>query len=271
MKLKNIYLSILTAFLTTTSVVAQTSLVTADYNKALWMSTRFFGGQRLTDKNHAEQQENWLVQDYLPTGVASSKRGIMFAQDADGSYDLSGGWADCGDHVFFGQTGFYAGYMLAKAYDEFPEGFDDYYGVAYSGYRTAGDYSWEGGKGKPNGIPDVLDELKHQTDFFIKCAKNSTTFYFEKGQGDADHAERVTAVKMQTNPVSTGGEIRKMWSNPNDASMPAMCSATLALMSRVYRPFDPVYADKCLVHAKYAYDYSKSKTGTVGAASGGFL
>lgn len=251
-------------------LVSQTTIVTADYNKALWMTTRFFGAQRSTDIDHAVQQDNWLVQGHLPSGVNASKTGIMFAQDADGAYELSGGWFDCGDHVFFGQTGFYAGYMLAKAYDAFPEGFDDYYDASYSGYKNSGDYTWEGGKGSPNGIPDALDELKHATDFFIKCARNSTTFYFEKGDGDADHTQRVTAVKMQTNSVSAGGELRKMWSNPEDASMPAMCSATLALMSKLYRPYNAVYADLCLTHAKFAYDYSKSKTGSVPAASGSF-
>lgn len=252
------------------NVMGQTTLTTADYTKALWMTTRFFGGQRLTDNTKSELQQNWLVQDYLPSGVSAAKKGVVFAQDADNGYDLSGGWADCGDHVFFGQTGFYAGYMLLKNYDVFPEGFDDYYDAYYTGYRNSGDYSWEGGKGTPNGIPDVLDEVKHQTDLFIKMAKNSTTFYYEKGDGNADHTQRVTAVKMQTNSVGTGGEPRKMWSNPNDASMPAMCAATLALMSKKYRPFDPAYADLCLVHAKYAYDYSMSKSSVVGAASGSF-
>jgi hypothetical protein len=270
MKALNRFLTLLGTSLLTSVSIAQTTFVTEDYNKALWMSTRFFGAQRMTDANKTNLQQNWLVQDYLPSGVATSKKGVVFAQDADAGYDLSGGWMDCGDHVFFGQTGFYAGYMLGKTYDAFPKGFGDYYGYDYDGYRTSGDYSWEGAKGSPNGIPDVLDELKHQTDFFIKCAKNATTFYFEKGNGDYDHRQRVTAVKMQTNTVGDGGEPRPMWKNPNDASMPAMCAATLALMSRLYKPYDPAYATLCLTHAKYAYDYSMSKTGTVGAASGSF-
>lgn len=251
-------------------VFAQASFSDTDYNKALWMSTRFYGGQRSTDINKAEQQHNWLIQDYLPDGVNSSKTGISFAQDADNGHDLTGGWFDCGDHVFFGQTGFFAGYGLIKAYDAFPEGFDDYYGEDYDGYRNSGDYSWEGGKGNPNGIPDVLDEVKHQIDFFIKAAKSSTEFYYEKGDGNADHKQRVTSVLMQTNSISDGGEERVMWKNPEGASMASMCGASLAAMSRLYRPFDEAYADLCLVHAEYAYDYAASKSGAVGAASGSF-
>ena len=248
---------------------AQT-LTDADYNKALWMTTRFYGGQRSTDIDKTEQQHNWLIQDYLPSGVNSSKEGIAFAQDADAGHDLSGGWFDCGDHVFFGQTGFFAGYGLLKSYDAFPEGFDDYYDDVYSGYRSNGNYTWESAKGNPNGIPDVLDEVKHQTDFFIKCAKSSTEFYYEKGNGDYDHKQRVTAVKMQTNAVSDGGELREMHKNPSGASMASMCGASLAAMSRLYRPFDEAYADLCLVHAGYAYDYAASKTGAAGTAVGSF-
>ena len=245
-------------------------LTDEDYQKALWMTTRFYGGQRSTDIDKEELQHNWLIQDYLPDGVSSDKEGISFAQDSDNGHDLTGGWFDCGDHVFFGQTGFYAGYALLKAYDAFPEGFDDFYGEAYDGYRNSGDYSWEGGEGSPNGIPDVLDEVKHQTDFFIKCAKSSTEFYYEKGDGNSDHAERVTSVKMQTNSVNTGGEPRTSAKNPNGGSMASMCGGALALMSRMYRPFDEEYADLCLVHAKYAYDYAKDHPGSVGAASGSF-
>lgn len=266
--LKHITLALLGAFMAPATLWGQ--VTDQDYAKALWMTTRFYGAQRATDTDKAEPQHNWVIQDYKPSGLPESKRGIAFAGDSDGSYDLSGGWFDCGDHVFFGQTGFFAAYMLLKGYEEFKAGHNDHYGENYTGYRTSGDYSWEGAQGIPNNIPDVLEEAKHATDFFIKCARNSSTFYYEKGDGTADHKQRVTAVKMQTNSVSNGGEPREMWKNPNGASMASMCGASLALMSRLYRPFDAAYADLCLVHARYAYDYAKTKTGSVGAASGSF-
>lgn len=261
---------VLTSILLITVSQVAAQLTNKDYEKALWMTTRFYGGQRATDKNNPEKQHNWILQDYLSPGVNNSKKGVAFENDGDGNYDLSGGWFDCGDHVFFGQTGFFAAYALLKSYDAFPEGYNDYYDANYSGYRSGGDYSWEGAEGAPNNIPDVLDEVKHATDFFIKAARNSTTFYYEKGHGDKDHKKRITAVKMQTEDVDNGGEPREMNKNPNGASMASMCGATLALMSRIYRPFDAAYADKCLVHAKYAYDYAKAHPGAVGAATGSF-
>lgn len=236
----------------------------AEYKKALWMTTRMYGGQRSGDNN-------WLVNNHLPSGVNESLRGKCFSEDKDtDGYDLSGGWHDCGDHVKFGHTMFYSAYMLLKGYAEFPAGYDDFYSVAYKGYSTSGDWSWEGNKHDPNGIPDILDEVKHATDYFIKCTRNATTFYYQVGQGDPDHAKWVTAVKMQTLVKAEGGQARTVYKNPADASMPSFCGATLALMSRVYRKFDPVYADLCLVHAKYAYDYAKAHPGMAGTGDGGF-
>ncbi|MDA3882236.1 MAG: glycoside hydrolase family 9 protein [Bacteroidales bacterium] len=254
----------------TVNLVAQ-DLTNNDYTKALWMTTRMYGGQRSGDG------PNWLIMDHTPSSadmslLQSSKgadlsklqAGKCFTDDADGVNSLEGGWVDCGDHVKFGQTYFYAAYTLLKAYAEFPEGFDDFYSFDYSGYQSTGNFSWEGGDGEANGIPDILDELKYQTDFLIQCAPNSTTFYSQVGDGDADHKNWVTSVAMATLPKSEGGQAdgpRNFVKNPNDASMPSNCAATLALMSRMYEPFDPVYAATCLTHAEYAYQYAKSKQG----------
>ncbi|MCR6637937.1 MAG: glycoside hydrolase family 9 protein [Sporocytophaga sp.] len=237
---------------------------TQDYKKALWMTTRMYGGQR-------SGENNWLISGHLPAGVPETLRGKSFINDKDtDGYDLSGGWHDCGDHVKYGQTEFYSAYMLLKAYSEFPAGYDDYYSYEYKGYKTAGDWSWEGKKHDPNGIPDILDEVKHATDYFIKCTRNATTFYYQVGNSNYDHNKWVTSVKMQTLAVGDGGDPRPVYKNPNDASMPSFCGATLALMSRMYRPFDPAYADLCLQHALYAYSYAKAHPGTVGAFEGGF-
>ncbi len=234
-----------------------------DYEKALWMTTRFYGGQR-------SGEHNWLLHNHLPEGVPAHLKGTAFIGDNDNGYDLSGGWHDCGDHVKFGQTEFYSAYMLLKGFAEFPQGYDDYYDYEYTGYANSGKWNWEDNTHSPNGIPDILDEVKHATDYFIKCARNSNTFYFQVGQGGPDHQKWVTAVKMQTLPKGDGGQPREAYKNPNDASMPSFCGATLALMSRVYRKYDPAYADLCLQHARYAYDYAKAHPGVAGTGDGGF-
>src|SRR6188768_2353114 len=93
-----------------------------DYKKALWMTTRMYGGQR-------SGLNNWYVYDHLD--------GKSFMSDKDGSVDLSGGWHDAGDFVKFGHTQFYAGYILLKGYSEFPAGYDDYYSYDYANYKSA--------------------------------------------------------------------------------------------------------------------------------------
>ena len=239
-------------------VVAQT-FSSDDYKKAGWMTLRFYGGQRISLKDHSAP--NWLIMDH---GV-----GYDFDKDGDGSTDLTGGWFDCGDHVLFGQTFFYAAYVVLKGYDAFPEGFDDYYSYNYSGYQAARDFSWEGKKGQPNGIPDVLDEVKAACEFMIKATPNGSTFYSQKGDGNADHLNWVTSVKMATLSRSQGGQsdgARSVVKNPNDGSMPSFCAATLALMSRLYAQFDPDFAATCLQHAQYAYSYASGKKGACASA-----
>lgn len=241
-------------------VVAQT-FTSDDYKKAGWMTLRFYGGQRISLKDHSAP--NWLIMDH--------GAGYDFDKDADGSTDLTGGWFDCGDHVLFGQTFFYSAYVVLKGYDAFPEGYDDYYSYNYSGYQAAGDFSWEGKKGQPNGIPDVLDEVKAACEFMIKATPNGNTFYSQKGDGNADHKNWVTSVKMATLSRNDGGQSdgpRSVVKNPNDGSMPSFCAATLALMSRLYAQFDPDFAETCLQHAKYAYSYASGKKGACADASG---
>ena len=262
--MKKIALSLgtLCLYIQTQQLTAQ-NFTSADYEKTLWMTTRYYGGQR-------SGNNNWLVYNHLPSGVDASLTGKCFINDKDGSVDLSGGWHDAGDHVKFGQTQFYAAYMLLKAYAEFPSGFGDFYSYDYKGYKASNSWNFEGKAHDPNGIPDVIDEVKHATDFFIKCTPNASTFYYQVGQGNPDHTQWITAVKMQTNPVSSGGETRASYKNPADASMPGFCGATLALMARMYKQFSPTYADSCLTHAKYAYAYAKANPGTVGSPDGGF-
>lgn len=262
------------ALASTNAVFAQGKPVfdNEQYQKALWMTGRFYGAQR-SGAGH-----NWLIAEHEPTQTASSLTGNLkafvkgqdFVKDADGDYDLTGGWVDCGDNVKFGQTEFYSGYMLALGYSEFPTGYGDFYSQNYEGYIGASDYTWEGKKGKPNGIPDILDELKYATDFFMKCVRDESTFYYQVGDGGPDHKVWCTSPVKATLSRAQGGEAegsRKVFkATGKTTSMTSFCGATLAIMSRCYRPYDSDYADKCLAKAKVAYDYvmgtAKGNTGS---------
>jgi hypothetical protein len=240
------------------------SAVTGDftpeqYKRAAWMTTRFYGGQR------SGIGPNWLIMQHENPAYRTS-----FTKDADGSRDLEGAWFDCGDHVTFGQTFFFSAYVLAKAYEAFPTGFHDLYtGLDYSDYVKNKDWDITGGE--PNGIPDLLEEIKYATDWIIKAVPDANTFYYEKGNGQYDHKTWVTAGKMSTQKVEDGGEPRPIAKNPDDGHMASFAAAVLSLMSRLYAKYDPVYADVCAKHAEFAYNYAKPrKSQAVGAKTGGF-
>ena len=227
-----------------------------DYKRALWMVTRFYGAQR------SGKGPNWLIMQHDTVAYRTS------FTDLDNGKDFSGGWFDCGDHVTFGQTFFFSAYMLAKAYDMFPTGFHDLYnGWDYSDYVASG--NWDMAGGTPDGIPDLLQELKYATDWIIKATPDGSTFYYQKGEGEKDHKLWVTAGKMAKMPSDEGGDPRTIFKNPDDGVMASFAAAALAVMARIFKKYDPGYTDTCLEHAKFAYTYAQShKESSIG--SGGY-
>ena len=253
------------------------AFTTDQYQKALWMTTRFYGAQR------SGYGPNWLTATHEPTNVpaewldyaANAVKGVSYIKDADpqDGYDLTGGWFDCADYVKFGQTEFYSAYVLLLGYSEFPKGYGDYYSADYNGYIGSNDYSWEGKAGVPNGIPDILDEVKYATDYFMKCMRAVDTFYYQVGEGGIDHKVWCTSVFKSALPKALGGEAegsRTVYRiSARGTSMVALCGASLAAMSRLYRPYDAAYADLCLKKAKVAYDYiMENLEGNIGAPGG---
>lgn len=248
------------------------------YQKVLWMTTRFYGAQRMGEG------VNWLVATHEANDVSNeiqfdrSKfvKGKSYLKDADGDYDLTGGWFDCGDFVLFGQTFFYSAYMLLLGYSEFPAGYPDFYSEDYHGYIDADDYTWEGKKGVPDGIPDILNEVKYATDYIMKAVRDNQTFYFQKGHGDQDHKVWCTSTVKSAIPVSLGGESdgpRPIYKVSGKATaMASQASAALAVMARVYAKFDADYAAACLEKAKVACEFvEKTEKGTtVGEPQGNY-
>ncbi len=216
------------------------------YKKALWMATRFLGAQR------SGSGPNWILQQ---TSYPQS-----FVLDSYNGVDMSGGWFDCGDHVMFGQTQYFAAYTIAKAMETYPNAWWDLYHGDYSDYKASGDYSIVGGQ--PNGVPDILEELRYEADFVVKAAPNPTTFLFQKGDATKDHSKWIHGGLLSTMPNNSGGEkegSRPILVNPNDAYAPGMAAAFLALMARIDP--DPVRKQLYLRHAVYAFLYSSTHNG----------
>ena len=215
------------------------ALSTDDFVEAAWMTTRFFGAQR------SGQGPNWILDG---TNYTTS-----FTKDNYNGKDVSGGWFDCGDHVMYGQSQGYASYILALGYAEFTKGFYDLYTGDYTDYKASKDYTRKGGK--PNGVRDLLEELRYEADFWSKAAISSSNFVTVKGDGNADHTKWVTAGKMSTLGSGEGGETRYVKGDANDAFTPGLAAAMLAVMARV----DPDESNqkKYLAAAKTAYSYCR--------------
>jgi len=268
------------AFLALATLAQAAGKFTADeYKRALWMATRFYGGQR------SGEGPNWLLIGQ-PDSLQKS-----FLLDSYGGQDVSGGWFDCGDHVMFGQTQYWAAYSLAKAYETFPTGYDDLYdGSTYADYKQSGKWNDVDG-GTPNGIPDLVDELVYQADYIAKAVISKDVFITLKADPDADHKRWVTAPMMSKMSKTLGGECasggEEKYEAPDwtfkgnltpctgystrsikadkDKAMASNAAATLAVMARildrlgVYPERVKLYTDK----AKVAYEHASAISGTI--------
>ena len=210
-----------------------------DYTDALYKSIYYYGAQRCGDT------KSWIhAACHLEDGQVN---GI----------DLTGGWHDCGDHVKFGQTNSYAAALLLLAYIYFPSAYEDRYSQDYSAPP-------------PNGIPDVLDEVKIHTDYLLK-AYQSGTVYYQVGSGSADHTHFVTPDYESTAyPAAEGGNPRPVYSITSGGSnVCGTAAAALALMSVAYKPYNSAYASQCLTAAVNYYNVGKTNPGALSDASGG--
>ncbi len=207
-----------------------------DYEQALHLSTYFLGAQRCGDT------DSWIH----PSG------GCHMTDGQDVSQDLTGGWHDCGDYIKFHVTGPYTALLYLYGYDKYPEAYADNYSPAFSAPPA-------------NGIPDVLDEVKIETDYLIKCV-NGSTIYWQVG-GQNDHNSFKEPISNSNENLYSGSNIRPVWSATSGHSNAfGNSAAALALMSILYRPYDATYADQCETAAISYYNIGKiSADGTADA------
>lgn len=203
-----------------------TNAQTHDYAKAQYLSTYFLGGQR------CGATDSWLH------GACHTTDGQSVGKD------LSGGWHDCGDHIKFHVTSSYTALAYLYGYDKFPEVYPDQYSQAFSAPPS-------------NGIPDILDEVKIQTDYLIKCV-DGTTIYWEIG-GSEDHNSFKEPVSNSQENLYNGSHIRPVRSAVDGHSNAfGDAAAALALMSIKYASYDNAYAQNCLTTAEVYYNAAKT-------------
>lgn len=217
------------------------SAQTHDYAKAQHLSTYFLGAQRCGDT------KSWIQ----PEGAG----GCHTTDGQPVGKDLTGGWHDCGDYIKFHVTGPYTALVNLYGYYRFPEAYPDNYSQDYS-------------KAPGNGIPDILDEVKIETDYLIKCV-NGSTIYWQIGDG-RDHNSFKEPISNSAEKLYGGTNIRPVFSATDGHSNAfGSSAAALALMSILYKPYDAAYAQQCLTAAQTYYTVGKiNPAKTADAVSG---
>lgn len=147
---------------------------------------------------------------------------LAFSDDGDRKQDISGGWHveenDTKCIVKASQT--MANLMLS--YELFGDIFSDDSGMPESG----------------NGIPDILDEIKYEADWFLKMQDENTGGVYKK-------------------IVNTNNSIGV---EPVTLESTAVFAAIMSNFSYIYQSFDAEYAKECLKAAEKAWDFVEKDT-----------
>ena len=204
---------------------------TGDYNygEALQKSILFYELQR-SGKLPEYTRCNWRGDSALNDG-------------ADNNIDLTGGWYDAGDNVKFN---------LPMAYSAAILGWSVYEDKA--AYEQSGQLEY------------ILGDIKWVTDYLIKCHPEPEVYYYQVGDGNADHSWWGPCEVMTMNRPSY--KVTK--DNPGSAVV-GEAAAALAIASIVFKDTDKDYSKLCLDHAKSLYAFADSTKSDSGyTAANGF-
>jgi hypothetical protein len=168
-------------------------------------------------------------------------RGNCHTTDAANGVDLTGGFHDAGDHVKFGLPQAFSASTLGYALYEFKGAFD-----------------------RAKATTKTLSTLKLFSDYFLKSLVNANTFYYQVGDGNADHSYWGSPEKQ------TGSRPTIATTTAKPASdVCGQASAALALMYLNYKSVDAAYANRCLDAAKQIYELGRKTPGRSDDGSGG--
>ncbi len=170
------------------------------------------------------QDLDWMLfGDFAhPAGYTAPAR----LYDTDTYIDVTGGWMDAGDYGRYISPGSKAVIDLMLAYQRAPQAYTDDTQIPESG----------------NGIPDILDEIKIELDFFLKMQDLDTGGVYHK----ATTANFVGNIWPQENT-------EEVIVTPISAQATADFAAIMAKASVVYQSIDPAAATEYLQRAQQAW------------------
>ncbi len=181
-----------------------------------------------------------------------SKWVYIIPSDADvetnnGTIDTTGGWYDAGDHGKYVVNGGVSIWTLLSIFDR---------------DLNKGDISkWEDGSGtvvipeNGNGIPDILDEVQIEIDFFKTMQDPADGMVYHK-----IHDYKWTALAVSpadATALTEAGELTRIV-KPKTYAATLNFAGALAQFARLIQPYDSAEADECIALAKKAYDAAKA-------------
>ncbi len=194
-----------------------------NYGEALQKSILFYELQRSGDIDEKTARCNWRGDSGMNDG-------------ADAGLDLTGGLYDAGDNVKFNLPMAYTASVLAwSVYED------------RDSYRKSGQLDY------------ALSNIKWICDYLIKCHPSSDVFYYQVGDGNADHAWWGAAEVMQMNRPSY-----KVDKNSPGSTAAGEAAAALAACAAVFKDTNRAYSEKCLTHAKQLYSFAETTKSDAG-------
>jgi cell division septation protein DedD len=164
----------------------------------------------------------------------------------DNGLDLTGGWYDAGDNVKFNLPMAYSSMILGWSYLNNPEA-----------YSQSGQAKW------------MLHDIMWANDYFVKCNPDSSTYYYQVGDGGKDHgfwgAPELVEAKMDRPSYKVGDTPAN-----GGSCVTGEAAASLAVASIILKDIDPARSATYIEHAKTLYgmaERAKSDEGYT-AASG---
>lgn len=193
------------------------------YDELLRNTMRYYYYQRANMEITAEYGGKYTRSDKTPKDFETP-----LSYDREVTTDVSGGWYDAGDLGKYVSPGATAVNSLLWAYKMFPDCFSD----GQNSIPESG-----------NGIPDILDEIRVELDFLLKMQdRDSGGFY----------------IKVKSKSENDNDGDRTVWVGDGDkciTNATADCTAVLAFASKIFREYDPEYADMLLAAAERGWTY----------------
>lgn len=153
----------------------------------------------------------------------------------------SGGWHDAGDYGRYVVNTAVSAANLLLAHDLFPDAFSDAVGIPESG----------------NGVPDVLDEVRHALEWMLRMQDPDTGGVYHK----------LTSTNFPALLLMPQFDLMQLYFSSVSSTATADFAALLAMAARVYAPVDAAFSQACLQASEKAWGWLQAYNGVPGFAN----